>query len=53
MDLLLEGIGIIGFVHGSIPCPNLFRDFEYEEETVEITKLCLMHTKYEKFTTKL
>lgn len=35
MDRLLEGIGIIGFVHGSIPCPNQFKDFEYEEETVE------------------
>ncbi|KAM1500115.1 hypothetical protein ACFX10_022715 [Malus domestica] len=35
MELLLDGNGILGFVYGSIPCPNKYVDSKSEDEAVE------------------
>lgn len=35
MELLLDGNGILGFVTGSIPCPNKYVEFDSANETVE------------------
>lgn len=32
MDLLLEGNVIVGFVNGSIPCPDKFKDSDSEKK---------------------
>lgn len=35
MELFLDGNGILGFVTGSIPCPNKYVDSDSEDETVD------------------
>ena len=35
MELLLDGNGILGFVTGSIPCPNKYVESDFADETVE------------------